>query len=189
VDKIVLDKFYEVAKREGVFELKEFKILRNLIIYFLVGVAIGNLVLYFLLPMFWTYIFNGIYIGFIGPIIFYRSLPISLLRGFERVKKNNYEKAIKIFSHITKRRPHNLRATYGLALSYGFLKQDEKSIKCYHDVLKIEPHHWSSLFSLARIYERNGDLAHAKMYAQKALEVDPKSEVVLKFLDDLDSGN
>lgn len=178
-----------MAKREGVFELKEFKILRNLIIYFLVGVVIGNLTLSLLHFTLWNYIFNGLYIGIIGPIIFYRSLPISLLRGFERVKKENYEKAIKIFSRIIKRRPHNLRALYGLALSYGFLNQDEKSITWFHHVLEIEPSHWGSLFSLARIYERNGDLAQAKMYAQKALEVDPKSEVVLKFLSELDSGN
>jgi Tfp pilus assembly protein PilF len=70
-----------------------------------------------------------------------------------------------------------------------FSTGDEESIAWFHHVLEIEPGHWGSLFSLARIYERNGDLSHAKMYAQKALEVDPKSEVVLKFLSELDSGN
>ena len=81
------------------------------------------------------------------------------------------------------------RALYGLALSHGFLNQDEKSITWFHRVLEIEPSHWGSLFSLARIYHRNGDVAHAKMYAQKALEVDPESEGVLKFLNELDSQN
>lgn len=104
---------------------------------------------------------------------------------YERTGKE--EKAIEMYKKVVDIDPNFARAYFSLAYLYDDISETMKNkfedsnvqeaIKYYNEAIKYENNYWAYL-NLGSIYERHNHNEEAKVYFEKAYEINPSGELV-----------
>ena len=101
--------------------------------------------------------------------------------GKEAYKRNDYEKALKIFKNISESDSADWRAHNWLAWTYDKLHKDDLACESFKKSFELSPQE-SNLKGLARCYFMKNDYENSIYYLRRALEKNPENGVTYKLL-------
>jgi len=103
-------------------------------------------------------------------------------------KKEDFDKAVKVFEPIFPQIQGNAEALYTLG-AYAYNRNAEgdrdQAMRLWTSILTFAPGHANTLFALAVYYNEIGDTENAKALFEAVLDLDPNNEEVKKRLESL----
>ncbi len=93
--------------------------------------------------------------------------------------------ASKVLSRLVELRPKDAYAHHNLAVSYFMMGRYDEGIRHCLNALKYKPNYPLATYNLALAYHQKGDREQAKLYASRALEMDPEDRHIVELAREL----
>ena len=111
-----------------------------------------------------------------------RAVDALYLRGVQQMQAGNLHEALATFTTIVQKKPAFAEGWNKRATIYYLLGQYEAAMKDCDEVLKRNRKHFGALAGYGQMYAAQGDYAHAVLFLERALEVNPNLPGVLQTL-------
>ncbi len=94
-------------------------------------------------------------------------------RGFEAIKAQKYDEAIKYFEDVLEINPDNSEAHNNLGVAYAGLGRYSEAVEAYKQVIHIKPDYAEAHYSLGQTYSRLKRYAEAAEAFKQVIRINP----------------